>query len=354
MSPDLTTTDDWVPVYTGVLKGWNEKRPNVWDLEFEPKDEKLDSPVPREKPSEADFADADPKVYDTFAPLIYGVHSSVELNDDGMIELFRIDKVNHIYLLSFGRVKGVDNCYAIEGSEAPVKLTEGTGADQWQEKFEIRSGRQWSFVEFPGGFSTYDPEKTKFVVDVRGYETVGDGTGDVITNPAEQIQHFLANFVFGDWKSGAWFDPDDYQIDPETFTYAAAWFNALGHAGARYIGGKGSATKALQECNRFTKNLEIKMAWNRAGKMAIHPHEHDVLDVYDVEADIEQGLNDISIPQFKYDKSNVVRTVLVAYLHQTSQNQFLANIDVTDLGTEEGKTENLQAFWLPSSLPEVI
>jgi hypothetical protein len=50
-----------------------------------------------------------------------------------------------------------------------------------------------------------------------------------ITNPAEQLLHFLVNFVFDGYKKGVWLMPSsDMPLDMENFIAAASWFRVRG------------------------------------------------------------------------------------------------------------------------------
>jgi hypothetical protein len=358
-SPEVTDKTAWKTVFDGVVKSWVEIKPNEWRMKFSAQDDPMLAKIPKVKISEPDFPNADPKLYDNFAPIIYGRHSSFNITDDGMVQLYRVDTSggttgDNTFLVSFGRCLDILRIYAQKNNEAPVVLTEGTGADEWQrvsDTLALINGRQWTLIHFPGGFSTVDPSEWAFTADIEGFETIGDGTGVLIENPANQILHLVTNFVFGEWTSGLWLDPVDFPIDVDKFVETGDFLNELGQASSRYVGGKGSATKAKDEINRFTKNLELKVFWTSEGKLAILPNDHTTVDVLAEQTILDDGLHDLNDPDFSFDDSGLINRVFVSYIHQQDGGKFLANLEVQDFAVEEGEQESLQAFWLPSTLP---
>ncbi len=354
-SPDITKAD-WKTVFTGIVKSWKGRGPNAWDFTFAPEDDQFESKIAKKKINEFDFQDAESKLYDKFAPIIYGKHNSTNISDDGMVQLYRVDMVNNRYLACFGRALAVNNIYAQKNNELPIPVVEGVGADQWQRISDLDSlinGSQWTLIEFPGGFSALDPQEFAFTADVDGYDTVGDGTVTLIINPAEMVKHLLVNFVFNDYQSGLWFADSTAPIDLVKFQTSIDFLNSLGQSSSRYIGGGGNATKAKEELNRFVKNLELKIFWTAEGKIALLPNNHLTKDVFAPRELILEGLDDLEDPEFTFDDGGILGRVLVSYIHQQDGGQFLANIEISDLTIDNAKLEHIQAFWLPSSLPGV-
>lgn len=353
-APSPILPSEWKTLFKGVVKGWRQVKGVGWRFSFKPKDDFLIGVVPNVKITEFDFPNADAKLYDNFAPLVYGNHNSTNITDDGMVQLYRVDTVNNVFLVSFGRISTVVNLYAQLNNEAPILLVQGTGVDQWQRIADIDSiinGRQWTLVNFPGGFSAIDPVEMAFTADVAGFDEVGDGSGPVITNPADMLKHILVNFVFNNYQSGLWFSDDTAPIDVVKFNRTRDFLNSLGQSSSRYIGGKGNATKAKDEINRFTKNIELKVFWTSDGNIAILPNDHTTRDVYADRLTIEEGLHDLSDADFDFDDGGLISRIFVSYIHQQDGGKFLANIEIADISIENGASDSLQAFWLPSEIP---
>lgn len=116
-------------------------------------------------------------------------------------------------------------------------------------------------------YTTEDPVPSQVAVNVLGIEDVGDGTGTLLTAIAEITQHWLENWVYGDYQQGAWlgtptFDDDTTlaQIDTASFTQAqtdAETRLAGGYVGAVVIGAGGrfetirDVLAALCRCGDF-------------------------------------------------------------------------------------------------------
>jgi hypothetical protein len=70
------------------------------------------------------------------------------------------------------------------------------------------------------GISTDDPgteevtDTTGLTVNVWGIEDVGDGSGTLITKGILQYEHFLNNWAFGEYASGAWLEAPLFPTDP--------------------------------------------------------------------------------------------------------------------------------------------
>lgn len=88
-----------------------------------------------------------------------------------------------------------------------------------------------------------------FSVNIGGVETVGDGTGTMITGLFTQLVHLFNNWVFGNYASGAWLNPpvvptDLYtRINVDSFTTAqttSANYLAGGFQGAFMLGTDGN------------------------------------------------------------------------------------------------------------------
>jgi hypothetical protein len=351
ISPDVTDKADWYTVFVGLLEDQEEIKANTWKLKFKQDDTAFQGSTLQPKFTEPDFPAApDPKIYDIYVPQIYGVHSSQELNNDGMVKLFRV--ADAAFVSSYGRIKEHTNLYTYESGDPPtVALL--TPTTDWVEWYPIKNGRQYSGAQLVGAGAAANKEK-EIRADLKGYEETGDGTGLLLTNPALQFLHWFVNFVFSEYASGNWKATTGLPVNTVRFTEARDFFNRTGQAGSRYIGGKTAASGILQEINRFSKNLEIKVWFDNLGLVSIGVNDHATIDVYPTTHVIEEGLHDLTDPKYKEDGRKILNKISIAYLRQEAENQFLANVDVEDIEIEDGAAENLQAFWLPSSLPQFI
>jgi hypothetical protein len=351
ISPDLPKTD-WFTAFKGILTSYDQVKTNIWRLKFKVDDTVFDSAIPRTKFTEQDFGLApDPKLYDNFVPQIWGVHDSRELTGDGMVKLWRVSDVE--FISSFHRIKAHRKVYTFQSGDPPTIDDTLVQDTDWEESFPIINGRQYSRVTLIGGSAATNKEM-EIRADVEGYEDIGDGTGIVITNPALQIAHALVNFVFNRVQSGLWLSNVGEPIDAERLEEFRDFFNNTGQAGARYLGGQSSETNVKQEIQRFTKCTEVKVWWNHQNELAFGVNDPMTLDVYPEEHQIYEGLHDLRGASYSFDGNKILKQIAISYLRQQASNSFLANVTVEDPDVENASDENIQGFWLPSSLPQFI
>lgn len=115
--------------------------------------------------------------------------------------------------------------------------------------------------------------RVPITVNACGIEDVGDGSGDVITNIAYQRQHFLSNFVVGNWTSGAWlavpaFGDGTGKVRTSSFatcrTTQIARIGGDGYQGALYIG----TQKPAREWDReFGESGDMRLGVNNHGQL---------------------------------------------------------------------------------------
>lgn len=355
VSPNVAKAN-WGPVFTGILESWNETRPHEWELSFAQDDSSLDGVVPKAKISEIDFGDADPKEYDKFIQIIYGRHISEGLTDDGMVPCPNVDTVQFRRLVAAHRVKTISKVYSKGNREDPaVEHAVGYAAGNattagYQILTPVVGGRQYTILEFNVTSQQDEFNERTVAVDVEGIEDVGDGTGFLITNPAQMFKHFFVNFVANEYGSGNWLPDSSAPVDATTFEETRLELNRLGQESSRFIGGSSSAVTGRRELNAFCSDLNLRAFWTEEGNLAILPNTPFTLDVYVDDPWFIQGLHDLTDPSFRYDTSGLFDRVLLSHFHQANGNQFLANIEVRDFEAQDEKVETINSFWLPSGL----
>ena len=112
---------------------------------------------------------------------------------------------------------------------------------------------------------------------VKGIETVGDGTGTLITNPVLQYEHCLRNFMLGDWQTGAWLGTPVSGIsgadlmDSSTFTTAATEKSVRGvtYVGAGAIGAEGERVDIGELLGRWNLSADVFSGYDRSGRIVV-------------------------------------------------------------------------------------
>jgi hypothetical protein len=151
-------------------------------------------------------------------------------------------------------------------------------------------------------------------INVRGFDTVGDGTGELITSLPLQYLHVLKNFGFQDYQSGAWLDspafpadpaPEDgdyiRMIDEESFERAALRSEARvygGYQGAGIIGEDGQLL-LRDVVARFNQNCDVDDGRDRKTRFFIDMESEDSAQLetairYTQERDIREDSFEVS------------------------------------------------------------
>jgi hypothetical protein len=117
-----------------------------------------------------------------YPPLLYGGHNSQVYTNTGLVPLLPVDTVNEYWLVSIGWT-GVQRVYV-----------EGLLTSEFDVIHLERKGRLYTVVKRTGTVA-WEVEG-RITADATGFESQGDGSGYLITNPAEQLSHVLVNFYF--------------------------------------------------------------------------------------------------------------------------------------------------------------
>jgi hypothetical protein len=132
---------------------------------------------------------------------------------------------------------------------------------------------------------------TGLTLNLEGLETVGDGSGTLITSTLAQYRHWLTQFAFQDWAAGAWLDapifpadpsPEDadilHMIDAGSFTLAetiAAARVTGGYVGAGVVG-DGSAPLAIRDLiTRWNQSCDVDSGFSRKTQFFVSMENDD-------------------------------------------------------------------------------
>lgn len=241
---------DWATLFTGILVDWEQADAHRWTL----KCERNDSPLRRDTigtVTRQDWPQAHTDAIGKVVPRIYGKHSSASVTLKGLVPTLYVDTVGFRYLVCARRVKAIDAVY-----KGGVAVTSG-----WATVVVTINGRDYTLVDF-----TTDQVAGVITVDVRGYETVGDGGGTLIENPATMLQHYLANWVYGEHKTGNWLASATAPMDAALLATAQTFFTNRDYAAARYLD---SVTHALEALSQWAHDYRARTFWTRAGEIGI-------------------------------------------------------------------------------------
>lgn len=170
-------------------------------------------------------------------------------------------------------------------------------------------------------YCALDPLPDEMFADINGAETVGDGSGDVIADLAEQDAHCWDNYVEGDYQSGAYLPVARYddgvakrnETAFETVTSRGVTkFPPDGLVGAWGVGGDGRFLTVRALRAMLNRSGNYQSYWNARMQLAIDlfldaatvdaPHYTDARDIFAdrFRADVDDGaLHNVVPYQFR-------------------------------------------------------
>lgn len=289
--------------------------------------------------------------FGTYYPLLYGEHDALALTGRGMVPCpnwMHSGAGACRYALCLGWAKSVTRVY--------LNGTVQTLTTDYTVEHRVVGGKLITSIEFVAETD----ESDVVTADAVGYESVGDGSGEVILNPADQLLHKLVNFGFGDWRLPPWNDPADYAVDLAYFAAAAAHASVLGMEGGTRLGGTAEAEQILDVVQRWeSSNQPFRCGWTEAGKFAVAPISHvfggyastgpavpSSRDALFVRGRIHE-VGDTFRPKAE---QTVFRRVDAAYLYGAQDQKFFQNLSCQDVSQAQEVVEAFQLFWSAAHL----
>jgi hypothetical protein len=179
--------------------------------------------------------------------------------------------------------------------------------------------------------------------NVEGIETVGDGSGTLITDALDQYEHFLANWAFGDYQSGAWLEAPLFPPDPAPEnedvlhmishdSFVAAKAVAARRIGGGYVGA-GIITgpiKLVDIVARWNRSCDVDCGFNRKTQFAVWMEDDDEALLaaarhYTQERDIFAGSFDIEDVE-----SELFNEIPYCYAHRPADDSWGTDTRVSD------------------------
>ncbi len=255
LSPNVRYKDSDV-VFSGILASWAPTSPWKWKLRLTADDTALVTGYfPRYTLSSADFPQIHGPVSGAIMPICYGRHQSDGQAKAGMVALPCVDTVGKRWFATLGVAQAID---------AVWKGTTRLDTAAWTRVDAVVNGKAVTLVQVPSA----TPED-QISVDMRGLTERGDGTGELIRNPARQIVHWLQHFVWGSWSQGAYLPASVAPIDYQLFAKVERYFDERardGYEGSKYVQGR-EPFRAKEFLDEWADSLECKPFWTRAGRL---------------------------------------------------------------------------------------
>jgi hypothetical protein len=320
----------WFEAFRGVLGSYSLESTNRWRVTVRPSTLLLNAFFPKPFVFGPDWPNADPESLAQYGPLLYGQHDSTTTTAKGAVPLVYVDTVGFRYLVCWGRALSVDAVYA-DGA----KQSSG-----WSTVYAEVGGRLCTLVDF-----TSDQGTKSITADVRGYETIGDGTGTLIEEPTAVIRHLIANWIYNDYKTGAWYSESAAPIDPASWNATAGFLSRYNSKAARRIFGN-TQRRAIDIVNEFSRSWQIRLFWTNSGKIGGRLEDYSVTALY---RDDQTGWMRHDRTPFEAnhrpDWENVIDRVSLDHHYQEAAGKYLYALEVRDPSLPVENPDSLQLPW---------
>lgn len=247
ISPDVASAD-WFPLFNGQFVTWQGRGllPEL-TISLGPNDKPLKSGARLGTITTDLFPRASSDALDTPIKAIYGNHAKP---NGGALSAARISPTE--WLCSAGFVSDITEVYE-----------DGYASDNaWSYQQSTRRGRNFSEIVF-----TSNPGDVAITFDCNGITPNGDGTGAVITNPIDILEHALVNWYFGAYEMGDWLTTagSGAPINATYLSNVSAWMDSYGWVGKHAIT---QNLSGYQLINSFAENWRVvPIFWTFAGEL---------------------------------------------------------------------------------------
>lgn len=289
---------------------------------------KRDGALPKATISVSDWPAAPVEVRDLPMPILYGHISSENGANNGAVTCYLVDATGFRYLVCAGRALAIDTVYK---DGVPV------AASSYSISYPIVNGRQVTLIDF-----TATQGSSTITCDAQGYDTVGDGTGTLIEDPAAVIQHLLVNWIYGDWRSGPWLSTSSAPVD--TTSFGTTFFSDRGYKASVYIGG--TKRQGLTILNELLKSFEARACWTPEGKIALVVEDFTSWSYATAQVLREKDCTDWSL---LFPVAQIVDEIEARWA-QTPTAGYTERLNVKDLGTGEGAPDEIELPYSPAHL----
>lgn len=354
-SPDLDEVD-WATEFTGVVDSWSYG-PDGVTVSCKHDDGPLrNNMVPNLPIFAPEWGKVDlgfgvltvPEgVEGLYIPLLYGIHDSTGIGGGGMVPTICVgfNSGSAEYLISLGELPDpTTNLTVYDMSKNVVPFGYASNA--------YRGGKTVTVFGFTSGIS----EDTVLQCDVHGYEAVGDGSGAVMTNPVEQLRHFL-NLVYAGYRTGNW-PTTAAPLNAASWNLAEAWASDFGLTGAAYIGGGTSMERASDIIDRWLASFPtFRLFWNGSGELECLIFDPTVWPGYP-DTSSRRISTDNAIVAGSYgvdlDSTRLARRISSTLRYSAADGKNYSSVDVVDVSQSEIVTVSQRMDWASASTVDPV
>jgi hypothetical protein len=195
-------------------------------------------------------------------------------------------------------------------------------------------GRLWTVIDFTSA-RTGD-----VTADVTGYDLVDPDGAQVGTNPADQIGHYLDNFVFGDWARGAWLAASG-RIDTERLSELSTVLAQRGFRGGRVIA---EPTGGYDEIAAFLNTFDLVAWWTARGKLAFALEDPCDLRIYPESTASRLIARQAAGWAYRWDDQHIVTAVIAQFNRKLGEP--MSTLEVLDPKRPAEASDTMAMAWL--------
>lgn len=243
--------------WTGRLEQWAEDSRDEWTLQLKPQDVQFTDPFVADVWSVTTWPYADKSVRGKIMPLIYWRQDSSGIGGrTGTVDLFCVKRNADpfLYTPGWGACQGIDRVYDGETIFAEADYT----VIQM-----VQGGARFTVVSFD------TDQGPGLRADLRGIETIGDGTGTLVEHPTDIIKHIAVNRVFNRNLNGIWFPDAAAPVDTTSFAAVKAatafWSGGQEYRSSAYL----ADVKFDDLLPSIAKQHGMSPMWTVDGKLGI-------------------------------------------------------------------------------------
>lgn len=328
---------EWI-YFTGQLKDWEQLGPRKWRLNCATDMVPITSAeLPRHKIATI-FDNPHDDARDKYLSPIYGVHDSEGVGGEGMISCPCVDLTLHRYFASLGYVVDVPEVFKEEDSVV-TEVASGFTITK-----TIYRGYQMTFIDFD-----IDQGDAPIYCDVEGLDC--DEPEEPVattTNPLTIGRHFLANYIYNEWKSG------DYYGDADGHIHVASWDLMEAYATAReFVGSRKLNTAAqvegLSEIQSFFESLGMHPYWTSGGLIAVGVLDPTTIEMYTTDRIREDEFFGGHLLR-KDSAQGLLRTITLSHMRDDAKGKYNYSTIIKNMGVDERTSLDLDLPWNAASL----
>jgi hypothetical protein len=341
--------DDYDIRFTGLLDSWELLIDEV-KLRLKTDERPLKSYFPQWPFLRAEWFQMDLAYQGKYGPMVYGKHDSTGLSlDHGMVPTvptWLSAASNSWYVTNLGLATLIKDVYitvaGVTTKDDPANYLKNYGNGPGLKSYTL--------IDFQYGGGSNPGTEDVITADLYGYTAGGANAftgGECMTNPVEQIRHFLINFAVGRSRGVVDWVMTNALLDTTSWDTAAAWANSHGLEGSRFMTDQRTAMDWLREwCESFPM---FRPYWNTAGQIAVQILSTEWPGYWDGTSELIRR-EDCLGNSFTYetDPSDITGKISVKYLRDSVANDFLKSLDIQDLSTGSLEDTSLDMYWAPA------